>query len=59
MPLASTSGEEVELPIGTSIAMVETHGQVNDPNGTEKDHRLQGLGIYPKQLYPKVKEQNI
>ena len=35
------------------------HGQVNDPNETEKDHRFQGLGICPKQLHLKVKEQNI
>lgn len=59
MPLASTSGADVGLPVGTSIAKVETHGQVNDPNGTEKGHRVQGLGIYPKQLHLKVKEQNI
>lgn len=59
MPVASTSGEDVGLPVATSIAMVETQGQVNDPNGTEKDHRVQGLGIFLKQLHPQVKEQNI
>jgi len=50
MPVANTSGEEVGLPVGASKAMVETQGQVNDPNGTEKDHRVEGLGIHPKQV---------
>jgi len=53
-PVASTSGEEV----GTKYSG-RNPGQVNDPNGTEKDHRVQGLGVYPKQLHPKVREQNI
>ena len=56
MSLAGTRGEEVRLPAGTSIVKVEIQGQVNDPNGKEKDYTVQGFRIYTKQLDPKVKE---
>jgi hypothetical protein len=58
IPVVNTSGEEVRLPAGTSLVMEETQWQVNDPRKTENVQRIQGLGIYPKQLDPKVKEQN-
>lgn len=58
MPVVNTSGEEVRLPAGTSVAMVETQWQVNDLRETENVQKIQGLGLYPKQLDPKVKVQN-
>jgi hypothetical protein len=57
-PVVNTSGEEVILPAGTSVALVEPEWQVSDPHEMGNAHRVQGVGIYPKQLDSNVKEQN-
>jgi hypothetical protein len=37
--------------------MVETQWQISDPQETGNAHRVQGVGIYPKQLDSNVNEQ--
>jgi hypothetical protein len=57
MPVTNTSAEEARLPVGTGVATVETQRKAEDPNETESNLRVNGLGIYTERIDPKVKEQ--
>lgn len=50
-----TNGEKVRLSGGTSVAVVETQWKVYDSNEAENNRRVNGLGIYAKELDSKVK----
>lgn len=50
-----TNGEKVRLSGGTSVAVVETQCKVYDSNEAENNRRVNGLGIYAKELDSKVK----
>jgi hypothetical protein len=56
--LANTSSEVIKLQAGTVVANVEEIFDEIETEGNEKTRRVLGMNKCPKQLDPKVKEQN-
>lgn len=58
LPVINTSAEEIRLPAGMRVATVEIQWKVAEPSETVNNCGINGVGRYPKQLDPQVREQN-